>query len=150
MGSEPFFDVEPERTPLKHVVALTTTHMSRSKLLRYTAELRNECGLPKEVALEFGGLYAGRRVQPTLADIERYGDSERLDIGGWYSKSVSASTAIPNRYSSARQYTVASLKHNLIQKAAVAFQHWCRTNHKLTNPDLGRLDWLLAKRGAPP
>jgi hypothetical protein len=69
-----------------------------------------------------------------MADLARYDPSERLDTGGWFSAADKARVSMPDRYSSGRQFTIATLKHNLVQSAAEAFKTAQLKHPSDTNP----------------
>ena len=115
-------DFTPSRTGLDGITGFADSPMSRARFLRFSAEVFKRYDFPDELVRIIEGLYSGRRVLPTLADAASYGDVEKLDTGGWFDKNAASRSAMPHRYSSARLFVQASLKHSLVQSAAVAFQ----------------------------
>ena len=109
--------------------------MTRARILRFSGEVFRSNGFPEELLQQLEGLYSARRVQPTLADLAQYDPVEKLDMDGWYNREVAARSAMPHRYSSARLYVQASLKHNLVRSARIAFDMYSAGNAAKTNPE---------------
>jgi hypothetical protein len=113
----------PDRVGLGQLQSFSTQEvMPRAKFLRLSAELFREMNIGSADIDDIKGLYCARRILPTLADLARYEPSERLDTGGWFSAADKARVSMPDRYSSGRQFTIATLKHNLVQSAAEAYR----------------------------
>ena len=97
-------DVRPERSLLHELSHFIYAPMSRARFSRLTSDFCKGAGIPSELTTHASGLYAGRRTLQTSADLERYTDSERLDVGGWFSNTAKAHAATPRRYSATRLF----------------------------------------------
>ena len=56
------------------------------------------------------GVYSARHILPTFAEVANLNPSDSLDVGGWSSRAAAPDTAMPNLYSAARLWKMASVK----------------------------------------
>ena len=113
-------DFLPPRASLSEVSGFADVPMPRARILAFSNELFHYKQVPRALLDDISGLYAGRRVLPTVADVAQCNPSERLDVGGWYCKEAAAKAAMPNRYNAVRLYVQADVKHCLVQGVAAA------------------------------
>ncbi len=75
--------------------------MKLSKFRRLLTLLLRGMGIPQEVIDEITGLYALRRIVPTLAHVSELSEVALLGIGGWVDSKDQSRMAMPFRYSEA-------------------------------------------------
>ena len=72
-------------------------------------------GLSDEEIDAIEGVYSARHILPTFAEVANLNPSDRLDVGGWSSRAAAQDTAMPNLYSAARLWKMASIKERVIE-----------------------------------
>ena len=110
-------DLLPYRVGVFQVTSFRQGSLSRARLHRFTAEALRAHGMPEEVLMAIYP-YSARRTLPTMAHLMGYANHERHEIGGWYFRATAQESAMPLRYSDARLFMQASLKHSLLQAFA--------------------------------
>ena len=102
----------------------TAEPMPQGKILALTMKALEAVGVPPETAAQLKGLYAARRVLPTLAHRMGFTEPERLDVGAWSNPNL----AMPQRYSEAKLDQQADLRTELITVASCALRKLATSN----------------------
>ena len=108
--------------------------MALSAILRLMGLFLRSVGIPLEEIDEISGLYAGRRVLPTVADYAQKPPEFRLDVGGWSDKNSATRNAMPNLYSAARLQTQVARKRELLVTANLALGNYMKLENACLHP----------------
>ena len=92
--------------------------MTQSKIKSLTTKIFGVLGVPERCQKQLKGLYAARRVLPTLAHRLKFGKGERLDVGAWADPGLK----MPQTYSEAGLDEQADLRGELIAIASSALE----------------------------
>ena len=110
--------------------------MSQGKIKALTDQILLAVGVPAENIQQLKGLYAARRVLPTLAHRAKFSEPERIDVGGW---SAGGRLAIAQRYSEAKCDEQADLRSELV---LLASQSLCTLIERVPLPNpVQELEW---------
>ena len=119
-------DFAPARADWSTAVGFTDQPMDPKKITRMMGLFLKSYGVPQEELDLISGLYSGRRVQPTVADLSQESPEFRVDIGGWTDQAAKSRVAMPNLYSAGRLYTQAERKRKMLLTANLAYGKFVR------------------------
>jgi len=92
--------------------------MDQGKIKKLTFKILTAVGIPEDNQKQLRGLYAARRVLPTLAHRLKFSKGERLDVGSWSDPALK----MPQTYSEAGLDEQADLREELVLAASNALR----------------------------
>ena len=113
-------DFLPERSDWSSATSFSNVMMPLQKARRLIALLLRAYGASQEAIDQLFGLYAFRRILPTLAHKSDFSTEERLDVGGWTDSASKTRLAMPTLYSAAKLYQHSALKSELVMLSTKA------------------------------
>jgi hypothetical protein len=105
----------PPRSSLDKVTSFGYTITTRSSFLRRSLFLLKARKIPTKLIESIEGLYATRRILPTVADIARPTPDQKLGVSTWVDSEQKVRLAMPHRYSEVCLFTTAQAKHSLLR-----------------------------------
>ena len=122
--------------------------MPLQKARKLIALMLRAYGASQEAIDELFGLYAFRRILPTLAHQSNFSTEERLDVGGWTDPAAKTRIDMPALYSSAHSFRQISLKSELVEMATSALALFHTSSKETTiNPSWETIFGFWPKRG---
>ena len=106
-------DFDPVGATFAQARGWRATPMSPDKILKQSRRLFLGAGFPVQRVIEIKGLYAARRVLPTLALRSRLSAPELLLNGDWSVTKEAKRTAMPFLYSDSKLWQQAALRAEL-------------------------------------
>ena len=143
-------DFLPARSDWSSARSFSGEPMPLQKARRLIALMLRVYGASQEAIDMLFGLYAFRRILPTLAHQSNFSTEERLDVGGWTDPASKTRIAMPALYYSAHSFRQISLKTELVampNKALSTFH--MSADDKPLNPSWDHIFKFWPKRGDP-
>ena len=141
-------DFLPSRSDWSSATNFSAEAMPLQKARRLMALMLRVYGATQEAIDELFGLYAFRRILPTLAHQSNFTTEERLDVGGWIDPAAKTRVAMPALYSSAHSFGQIALKSELVELANSALTMFHESSDdKPLNPSWDHLFKYWPKRG---
>ena len=141
-------DLLPPRSDWSSATAFSSEPMPLQKARKLIALMLRAYGASQEAIDELFGLYAFRRILPTLVHQSNFSTEERLDVGGWTDPAANTRIAMPALYSSAHSFRQISLKTELVEMTAKALMAFHTSpDEKLINPPWDTIFAFWPKRG---
>ena len=110
-------DTAPKGSGLEAMSWLSVP-MDQGKIKKLAFKILLAVGVPEENTKQLRGLYAARRVLPTLAHRLKFSKGERLDVGSWSDPGLK----MPQTYSEAGLDEQADLREELVLSASNALR----------------------------